>query len=207
MQLDDAVRLIAEKVADLPRKAAQRNLIAVAGPPASGKSTLAEVLADRLPDAQLVPMDGFHLDNAVLDQRGLRHRKGAPETFDLGGLRHMLTRLQTEPEVAYPKFDRALDRSIAGAGVVDETSQTIVIEGNYLLLDAPGWRDLTRFWDFSAYLSVPDAVLHERLMERWRTHGFSDTEAARKTHDNDLPNAHRIRDNLLPADLIVEEKG
>jgi fructokinase len=152
-------------------------------------------------------MDGFHLDNAILDQRGLRPRKGAPETFDLDGLRHLMTRLKTEPEVIYPTFDRALDRSIAGAGVVDEATKTIVIEGNYLLFDAPGWRELAHFWDFSAYLSVPDAVLRTRLMARWHTHGFSDDDAARKTNENDLPNALRIRDNRLPADLTVEETG
>ena len=27
-------------------------------------------------------MDGFHFDDSVLEKRGLRPRKGAPETFD-----------------------------------------------------------------------------------------------------------------------------
>ena len=64
----------------------RRTLIAIGGPPASGKSTLAETLQERLNEQSmpcgLVPMDGFHLDNEILNARGLLSRKGAPETFD-----------------------------------------------------------------------------------------------------------------------------
>ena len=44
---------------------------------------------DLLPEdsAAVVPMDGFHYDDAVLTAKGLRQRKGAPETFDYRRLR------------------------------------------------------------------------------------------------------------------------
>ena len=64
----------------------KRLLVAIAGPPGSGKSTLAERLASGIgPSAAALPMDGFHLDNATLRQKGLLDRKGAPETFDAKG--------------------------------------------------------------------------------------------------------------------------
>ncbi|MEP4699646.1 MAG: hypothetical protein ABJZ79_00725, partial [Parasphingorhabdus sp.] len=91
--------------------ASHRRIIALAGAPASGKSTLAETLAGMLCAkgcaTQIVPMDGFHLDNQILSDRGLLNRKGAPETFDALGLVHLVSRLQSKAEVFYPTFDRA----------------------------------------------------------------------------------------------------
>lgn len=181
----------------------RRRLVALAGPPASGKSTLAEELAAQNPAFRVVPMDGFHLDNAVLDARGLRDRKGAPETFDAIGFLHLIRRLRSEAEVIIPAFDRALDRSINGAAVVGPEIETVIVEGNYLLLDAPVWRDLAQLWDYSVQLDVPEQVLRARLIERWLSHGFSEAEARAKAEANDLPNAAVVRERTLPADLTI----
>ena len=67
--------------------------------------------------AKVVPMDGFHYDDAVLEARGLRARKGAPDTFDVSGFTHLLNRLRVEAEVAIPVFDRQMELSRAGAGI------------------------------------------------------------------------------------------
>jgi pantothenate kinase len=97
-------------------------VVAIAGAPGSGKSTLAERLVSRLNEcaersAALLPMDGYHYDDRILIERGLRARKGAPETFDVLGLVHMLDRLRRnqEDEIAVPVFDRDLEISRAGA--------------------------------------------------------------------------------------------
>ncbi len=56
-----------------------RVLIAIAGAPGSGKSTFAEHLSGYLgKKASVIPMDGFHLDNSVLEAKGLLSVKGAP---------------------------------------------------------------------------------------------------------------------------------
>ncbi len=202
MQLEEALDAVLAKVGDLPRTGT-RQLIAIAGPPASGKSTLAEALVHNLPDACVVPMDGYHLDNRILSKRNLLHRKGAPATFDVAGFRHLLTRLKSEQDVVYPIFNRELDCAIAGAGLVEKETKTVVIEGNYLLLDAPGWRALRPLWDFAAYLLVPEDVLRDRLMQRWNHHGFSTEEATQKTENNDLPNAQTTVQNMLEPDLLL----
>ena len=184
--------------------ATRRYLVAIAGPPASGKSTVAEALAKQLRargySSVVVPMDGFHLDNAVLRARGLLERKGAPETFDLDGFQTLIEKLRAGGAVAAPTFDRGLDRVVPGQCVVDAKDQIIVIEGNYLLLDEPGWRDLAALWDFSIFLDVPLPELENRLVERWVQNGH-DPEAARtRAMSNDIPNANRISKSALAPD-------
>ena len=111
-----------------------RSLVAIAGAPASGKSTLAAEMTGALRQAgrkaRLIPMDGFHLDNAVLEARGLLSRKGAPETFDADGFIVLMNRVKTGEEVVYPTFDRVRDHSIAGAAVIDVNCDLVVVEGN-----------------------------------------------------------------------------
>lgn len=200
---EDIARDIASHVRNLP--GGGRKLIAVAGPPAAGKSTVAEAVATALGEtATLVPMDGFHFSNAILDARGLRARKGAPETFDLAGFKALLARLGTEAEVAVPTFDRALDTSVGSSVLVQPHHALIVVEGNYLLLDEPGWRDLAGYWDSSAFLNVPFETLKERLIQRWLDHGMEAEAARHRALSNDIPNALRVVENVLPADLIID---
>lgn len=187
------------------RPSGKRRLIAIAGAPASGKSTLAEALASAFQDAghaaQVVPMDGFHLDNRLLDLAGTRARKGAPHTFDAAGFVALIQRLRSQDTLYYPVFERDRDISIAGAGHIDSSCKTVVIEGNYLLLDAPVWRDLGPLWDFSLFLDIPEAELERRLLARWHQHGLSDSAARQKAETNDLPNARLVQRNSLAADL------
>lgn len=184
-----------------------RVIVCVAGAPGSGKSTLASELARRLErqklKARIVPMDGFHLDNVVLDQRGLRTRKGAPETFDARGFVLLVKRLARGEEVVAPVFDRARDIAIAGAQLVEADAQVVIVEGNYLLFDEAPWSELARIWDVSAYLDVPLPELRARLIARWLGHGLSRTAATQRATHNDVPNAQRVIDRVLPADLVL----
>ncbi|MEX5727604.1 pantothenate kinase [Rhodovulum iodosum] len=189
-------------MAALPAPCATRRLIALAGAPGSGKSTLASALAEAL-GASVVPMDGFHLDNRILTARGLLPRKGAPETFDAGGFLRLVGALHEPEDVYFPVFDRARDIAIAGAGCVGAACRTVVLEGNYLLFDAPVWRDLRPFWDVAVYLSVPEAALRHRLTARWLDHGLPPEEAAARAEGNDMANARLVDARRLPADLVV----
>ncbi|SMX24139.1 hypothetical protein [Boseongicola aestuarii] len=204
----DIAGAIADRAEALP-KPQRRNLIAVVGPPASGKttvaSTLLRVLNARGVPTGLVAMDGFHLDNSVLDARGLRARKGAPETFDLAGFTSLLTRLAVEDEVIAPTFDRSRDASIGSSSVVTREMTTVIVEGNYLLLNEPGWRDLSKHWTLSVMLTVPVDELEQRLIQRWLQFGFSEDGARTKALDNDLPNARRVLENSLAADMTIAE--
>lgn len=182
-----------------------RVLVAVVGAPGSGKSTLAEGLALRLPDAVLVPMDGFHLDDSVLSARGLLARKGAVETFDAEGFATLVERLAVpRAEVIFPIFDRTREIAVAGAGVVAADHRIVLIEGNYLLLDAAPWNRLR--YDLRIWLDVPEAELERRLTARWRGFGKDALQVAAHL-ENDLANARFVTRRSGWADLSVAQKA
>ena len=189
----------------------RRRLIALAGPPGSGKSTMARRLADSLTasgrPAQVVPMDGFHLDNRVLVKRELLKRKGAPETYDFDGFRSLVIRLHEPGEVCYPVFDRGRDLAIAGAGLISADCEFVIIEGNYLLLDEPGWNALSAEWDISVWLKVALPELQTRTVRRWLEYGFSEEESHRRVLSNDLPNARRTMAAVSPHDIEIQEQN
>jgi pantothenate kinase-related protein Tda10 len=139
-----------------------RVLVALAGPPGAGKSTLAAALAAALPGARVVPMDGFHLDYAVVDAGGLRARKGAPETFDLPGFRHLLTRLRAEAEVAIPVFDRAADMARAGAAVVAAADRILIVDWSAASGPTPARPAADAIWIGAAGPAGPESEQYHR---------------------------------------------
>ncbi len=186
--------------------AAPRVIVAVAGPPAAGKSTIAEEIVSLLPagSAAIVPMDGFHYDDRVLDQIGWRQRKGAPETFDFDGYEVLLKRLRAaDADVAVPLFDRSMELSRAAAAIVPKAVRFVVTEGNYLLLDEDPWRRLAPLFDITVFLEVSREEVDRRLVRRWIDYGRG-MEAGRAWIDgNDLPNVDRVLGRRRLADITI----
>ena len=181
-----------------------RFLVALAGPPGAGKSTVAAGLVAALgPGARAVPMDGFHYDDAVLKARGLQARKGAPDTFDAAGFLHLLRRLRTEEEVAMPIFDRALELSRGSAEVVGPADRILVIEGNYLLLQESPWDRVAGLMDLTLWLDVPESELVSRLLERWAFYGKTPQVARDWIDGKDRPNIRRVTAGSAPADYVI----
>ncbi|MBC8716179.1 nucleoside/nucleotide kinase family protein [Ochrobactrum sp. Marseille-Q0166] len=186
-----------------------RLIVAIAGPPGAGKSTFSEYLRDAInkggtEPAVIVPMDGFHLDNAILDERGLRSRKGSPPTFDCAGFADLLGRLKNASEdVVIPVFDRTLDLARAGAAIVHADHRILLVEGNYLLLDQQPWTKLTPFFDMTIFLEVPFAELERRLIQRWLDHGHTEVAARERAFSNDIPNAELVVSTSRNANYVV----
>jgi pantothenate kinase len=187
---------------------ALRFMVGVAGAPASGKSTLAEHLRDALlatgETAIVVPMDGFHYDDAVLNARGHRARKGAPHTYDVLGFEILLKRIKArERDIAIPVFDRTQELSRAAADIVTDEAKFIIVEGNYLLLKQAPWNRLKPIFDFTIYRSVPIEELEARLIKRWLDLGFDMDYAKNWIASNDLLNIKIVIAESSEADLVV----
>jgi pantothenate kinase len=189
----------------------RRVLVAIAGAPGSGKSTLAEQVVDLLAShpglqAALFPMDGYHYDDAVLNEMGRRPFKGAIDTFDAHGLRHMLQRLKANEDdvIAVPVFDRSIEIARAGGRLIAQSTEIIVCEGNYLLARQAPWDRLKPIFDLTIFVDVHVEELRRRLQDRWRGFGLSAEETLQKVEENDLPNGLFIMSNSAEPDLRVK---
>ena len=188
-----------------------RHIVAVAGPPASGKTTLAarlcKEISDRGESCAAVPMDGFHLDNPILKAKGLFERKGAPETFDALGFLNLISRLRDHHKDVYiPVFDRKQDLAIAGSALIEADCKFIVVEGNYLLLNSDPWNELKQYWDSTIFVNPGLSVLEERLLDRWLQHGLDFSDAIDRARDYDIPNAKYVLENsvISATDILID---
>lgn len=199
---DAFVERVGAEAAAVPE--GERRLFALAGPPGAGKSTLADAI-EGLDGVAVLAMDGFHFDDEILVPRGWRPHKGAPHTFDVGGLKATLARLKAneEDEVAVPRFDRSIEIARAGARLIPRDVALVLVEGNYLLLDEEPWDGLADLFDLTAMLCPDEETLRARLTRRWTEHGMSAEAMRPQIDDNDLPNGRFVLSRSRPADIAI----
>jgi hypothetical protein len=198
-------------------KSLSRTVVFLAGPPGSGKSTFAAVLQtlaqtrfDR--PLTILPMDGFHFPNRYLaeHQTELKGKrvllstiKGRPETFDLASLReHLVSLVQGRP-LSWPIYDRRI-HDVIPAAIPIPPQGLFLVEGNYLLLDQPGWRELKSFAHRTVFLTGAKEVLVERLVARHIRGGKEPESASRWVEQNDGGNVDLVLNHSLPADMTIQ---
>lgn len=185
----------------------KRLIVSISGAPGSGKSYIANSLSNLINKtirrSEIFPMDGFHYDDAILKEKNLLLKKGAPETFDVLGLKSFIKRLSTNKEdnVTIPVFDRDLELSRSSALVIKQSTPLIIAEGNYLLLKNKPWADLHSFLDITIMIKSPKEVLIKRLMDRWKSYNLSPDEISEKIFNNDIPNGEFLYSNSIESDI------
>ncbi|QDU33996.1 Pantothenate kinase [Poriferisphaera corsica] len=202
-------------VNQFPPTATHRPVIAIAGPPASGKSTFAHSLASQINNltaahyAALIPMDGFHLTNQQLSQQHLTKIKGSPSTFDFSSYKKLLTQAQLKPATPYiPFYDRDLHEPVARQSPEHQIhSQThlIITEGNYLLLDQPPWTQLQSLFSFSIFINTSADICTARILNRHAQSANPKPQAQIDQHVShvDQPNMQLVLNHSVPADCVA----
>ena len=156
-------------------------VIAVAGSVAGGKSTTSRILQALLarwpdhPKVDLVTTDGFLYPNAVLEERGIMHRKGFPESYDVRRLVRFLAELKSgAAEVRAPVYSHLIYDIVPGEELVVRRPDILILEGlNVLQTGAgPGERPprvfVSDFFDFSIYIDAREGDLEEWYLQRFQ---------------------------------------
>lgn len=200
---------IAQAVEALRRRLAPetRTILGIAGAPGSGKSTFAAWLQEQFSpgSAVVVPMDGFHLGNAIIEGTPLRERKGAIDTFDGGGYLSLLRRLARRDEVVVyaPEFRRTLDEPVAASIAVPADVPLVITEGNYLLAVQEPWKEVRAQLDEVWFLETPPALRLQRLVDRHVSFGMDRAAAVAWATGPDEANARLIQAGRQAADRII----
>jgi len=189
-------RPLVEAILKLDDGSDGRKIVFLAGPPGCGKSTLAAAvgaLAGGLyhKTVTVLPMDGFHFPNAYLDAHGLRHRKGAPESYDRVRFADALRRLHQGEKLAWPVYDRNIHDPVPDAVPVPPKG-IFIVEGNYLLLDEPGWRELGHLADLKVFIMGVEEALVDRLIGRHVRGGKTPDQARDWVNRLDRENIRRV---------------
>ena len=131
--------------------------------------------------------------------------KGAPQTFDASALVAALRRVREEPAATalWPDFDRVVEATVPDAIPIGPEARLVITEGNYLLLDQQGWREVRQLLDAVWYVDAPRDVLRRRLIERQVAGGRPEQDAVRHVDESDLPNAELVARTRPLADKVI----
>jgi pantothenate kinase len=206
---------------------AKRYLVAIAGTPGSGKTTTAKHVTDLINSwssrglgtlhAVCVPMDGFHLPRSMLDRLPdpveAYIRRGAPWTFDVSGVLELVHLLRESKKAAVgpkqtilaPSFDHALKDPVDDGIIIPPSADIILLEGNYLLLDEEGWRDIADLVDLRIFIDVDLKVARDRVAERHVKSGIETSleDAYRRVDANDFLNGSLIMKKMRKPDIVI----
>jgi type I pantothenate kinase len=156
-------------------------VIGVAGSVAVGKSTASRLLQALLsrwpshPQVDLLTTDGFLLPLATLESRGLVHRKGFPESYDVRRLVRFMADLKSGvPEVHAPAYSHLCYDIVPGEYQVVRRPDIVIVEGLNVLQTGSGRAGrpmplfVSDFFDFSIYVDAAERDIEQWYIERFQ---------------------------------------
>ena len=208
------------KLTKMQKEKGQRVLVLLAAPPGAGKSTLLSFLEklasadEQSGEIQIIGMDGFHRRQAYLvshtvirdgEEMPMSRIKGAPPTFDLEKLTERLKRIAAGENCGWPIYDRRLHDPVDD--VITVEGDIVILEGNYLLLDEPGWRELKNLADYTVLIRADEELLRTRLTDRKAMGMATRQEAEKFVEFSDMRNVRTCLEHSGDADLTLEMTG
>jgi len=202
------------RLLQLLNSTSSRIIVALAGYPGSGKSTISKHWAVEVNELIILGMDGFHLSKkrlrAMDNPDAAFARRGAPYTFNPEGLIFKLKELKDsagKKAVGWPGFEHAAGDPVENAIFVPPECRLVLVEGIYTLYREGMWAELERLFDETWFLdvSVETAMsrVYKRHMEAW---GMSEKEAREKAAGNDLLNCANITPGREHADYLISSR-
>jgi pantothenate kinase len=157
-----------------------------------------------------VSMDGFHYYRRELDAMSdpveAHRRRGAPFTFNVEKFKALVQKLKEPNLVLAPSFDHSKKDPIEEDIRVEEHHRIVVVEGNYVLLDAQHWCDVANIFDSKWLVTVTRDSARKRVIARHVAAGIvaNEEEGAVRADTNDLPNGDYALANLIKPDVVIE---
>lgn len=197
-------------------KTGKRKIVFFAGPPGAGKSTFCLSLAELskmrgcTEKIACVGLDGFHKKQAVLVRENaviggvivpLHTVKGRPETFETEAFEKAVGEAKNAERVFWPVYDRKLHDVSDTPQEID--ADILLIEGNWVLSDAPAWERARRHTDLTFALFADKALLKPRLIERKIRGGKTKQEAEAWFERVDGPNIDLFQATCVRSDLSL----
>lgn len=199
----------------------ERMLVGIAGRPGSGKTCLANVIANSIRSRShdgvrvvVMPMDGYHLYRKELSQLPNSEyafsRRGAHWTFNPSKLLHDLIRIRAGGEISVPSFDHSLKDPKENDIVIQTDAQIILVEGNYTFLTTKdsAWKEISELLHLKVFLECNPAECTERLtlrhMDSWN---ISREEALSRAKGSDYKNGNLIDTTKDNADVVCHSNA
>jgi pantothenate kinase len=214
------VPLIEEVSEEFHHRKGRLYVIGVSGPPGSGKSSFScvfrQLLAERGLNASLLPLDGFHQKNEQLKKtyitvdgrnRSLLELKGAKETYDVQKLVQYMEKLYSGQSFYWPVYLRTIHEPVEEGKFISPEGSIYIIEGNYLFLDLPPWKNLIRFFNTKLFILPKRKYLKRRILRRKRRGGYTRIEALRHFRRSDLRNINEVLSLSTGYDFLIRQKG
>ncbi|ENE8728682.1 type I pantothenate kinase [Vibrio alginolyticus] len=154
-------------------------VIGIAGSVAVGKSTTARILTALLsrwenhPKVSLVTTDGFLYPKKVLEERGIMHRKGFPESYDIKRLVEFMSDVKAgKPDLEVPIYSHITYDITDELRKVDRPD-VLIIEGLNVLQSGMDYPHdphrvfVSDFLDFSIYVDAETETIEHWYVERF----------------------------------------
>lgn len=223
--MDQVYENLASRALDIHAKLREENvsrlrtIIALAGPPGSGKSTIAAEVARRVSykagiSVAVVAMDGFHHPRIYLDSlpnaAEAHARRGAHWTFDAVGVLQLVeklcdTRMRPAGIITAPGFDHAKKDPVADAVNIPEETEIVILEGNWLLFDRDPWNRIPTLVDDTWFVEVEPDLARQRVVARHVEAGIETSwdAALARVDGNDILNGEDVRRHLVRPNITV----